>query len=315
MQKYLGRLFPVKIGQLINVSGRVNNDPKKIDIELSSVNNDDEDAGDVQLHLSARFYPSDTWIVRNSHTKSVGWGEEQREVNILPFNSSQNPIIKGGIFKISIFIDAEAFFVSIDEKPYCTFAHRQEITNIQKIKIAGDVDEVFQVNQQTAQANPWPIVNTNVFEAFAPAQFNPGNVITITGVPRGNLNGGFNVKLYDGANKQRTHLTIMTFFDCNQFALNSHTEDGCMGEAVVAPSFPFAIQEVFKLAIAITNSEFLVAVNGNKIMSIEFRDEIERILGSLTGVEIVSNNGMSVEVQGVDFNLIRPDCEGFERFT
>jgi hypothetical protein len=252
--------------------------------------------------------------VRNSHTKSAGWGEEERSENIFPFNTS-NPIIKGGILKISIFVDAEAFFVSIDEKPYCTYAHRHPITNIQKIKIAGDFDEVFQVNQRSAQADPWPIVNTNVFEAFAPGQFNPGNVIVITGVPRGNVEGGFNVKFYDGANKRITHLTLMAFFDCNQFAANSHREDGCSGDAVVASSFPFEIQQVFKLAIGITESEFVIAVNGVKIMSMEFRDDIQRLLGSLTGVEVISNKGMSVGVQGVDFLFIRPDCEGFERFT
>lgn len=314
MQKYLGRLFPAKVGQLISVAGRVSSDPQQIDIELSSVNNEGEDAGDVQLLLSTRFYPNDTSIVRNSHAKGVGWGDEERLENILPFNS-QNPLIPGGNFKFSIFIDSDAFFVSIDEKPFCTFAHRQSIENIQKIKIAGDVDEVFQVNQRSAQADPWPIVNTNVFEAFAPEQFNPGSVVVITGVPRGHLNGGFYVKFYDGANKHKTHLTLMTFFDCKQFAANSHREEGCMGEAVVASSFPFAVQEVFKLAIAVTDSDFLIAVNGERVMSMEFRDELRRLLGSMTGIEIVSNKGMSVLVQGVDFMHIRPDCEGFERFT
>lgn len=313
MQKYLGRLFPVKAGQLISVVGRVKNDPEIINIELSSWSNGDEDV-DIQLFLSAKFNSSDCAIVRNSFTKVLGWGKEERQKDI-PFNSSLNPLIKGGNFKISIFVDAKAFFVSIDEKPFCTFEHRHPITNIQKIKIAGDVDEVYQVNQRSAQANPWPIVNTNIFEAFAPGQFNPGNVIVITGQPRGNDQGGFNVKLYDGANKQRTHLTLMAFFDCKQFAANSHNEDGCMTEAVVASSFPFAIRTVFKLAIGITNSDFLIAVNGKRVLSMEFRDEVRRLLGSMTGIEVVSNKGMSVEVQGVDYMLIRPDCQGFESLT
>lgn len=315
MEKYIGRLFPVKIGQLITVAGRVSNSAEKIDIELSRVNSNEDDLGDIQFLLSARFFDEDNSIVRNSHVKGVGWGDEERSENIFPFNTSQNPLIKGGNFKISIFVDSEAFFVSIDEKPYCTFAHRHEITNIQKIKIAGDVDEVFQVNQQSAQPDPWPIVNTNVFETHAPSQFNPGNVIVITGVPRGNPQGNFYVKFYDGVNKQKTHLTLMAFFDCNQFAANSHRDEGCMGDAVIAESFPFAIQEVFKLAIAITETEFLIAVNGTKILSMEFRDEIRRLLGSMTGIEVISNNGMSIGIQGVDYMFIRPECEGFERYT
>lgn len=313
MQKYLGRLFHVEEGQLISIVGRVNNDPKLIDIELTSVDDIREKSGNVQLKFSVRY--DDGLIARNSFENGVGWGAEEIQENLLPFNPSLNPIIKGGIFKVSIFIDTNAFFVSIDEKPFCTFAHRTPLVNIQFLKIAGDVDEVFQVNQKSAQTETWPIVNTNVFEAYAPKQFNPGNVIVITGVPRGNMQGSFNVKFYDGVNKLKTHLTLMAFFDCNQFAANSHREEGCMGEAVVASSFPFAIQEVFKLAIAISNSDFLIAVNGQRIMSIEFRDEIRRLLGSMTGVEIISNKGMNVQVQGVEYLYIRPECEGFESFT
>lgn len=313
MQRYFGRLFAVQVGQTISVSGRVKNDPQRIDVELSQMNNDAEDVGNIQFHLSARFQPDDTSIVRNSHQKGEGWGVEERSENLLPFNDTANPIIKGGIFKISIFVDRDAFFVSIDEKPFCTFAHRHSITNIQRIILRGDIDEVFQVNQKTAQPNPWPIVNTNTFEAFAPGQFNPGNVILITGMPRGNSNGNFIVNFYDGANKVRKHFKLQAFLPSHEVTLNSQQENGEFGENV-SFNYPFAVGEVFKLAIAISDKEYHIAINGQKFSSMTFRDEINRLFGSLTGIEIISNDGLNIQVQGVDYLRLRPDCTGFERF-
>lgn len=317
MQKYSGRLFAVQVGQTISVAGRANNNPQRIDIELTQLNSDEEDAGDIQFHLSARFQPDDTSIVRNTHTRGEGWGAEEREENILPFNDSLNPLIQGGNFKIAIYVDKEAFFVSIDEKPYCTFTHRLPIVNIQKIKISGDVDDVYQVNQKSANPDLWPVINTNTFEAFAPSQFNPGNVVIITGISRGSSSGDFTVKFYDGANKVRTHFQFQAFLERQEIELNSQLENGEFGEKIIAAtsSAPFSIGQSFKLAFAITESDFLVAANGERISNMAFRDDILRILGSLTGLEVISNNGLNVLVLGVDYLRLIPDCEGFERFT
>lgn len=317
MLKYSGRLFAVQVGQTISVAGRANNNPQRIDIELTQLNSDEEDAGDIQFHLSARFQPDDTSIVRNTHTRGEGWGAEEREENILPFNDSLNPLMQGGNFKIAIYVDKEAFFVSIDEKPYCTFAHRLPIVNIQKIKISGDVDDVYQVNQKSANPDLWPVINTNTFEAFAPSQFNPGNVVIITGISRGSSSGDFTVKFYDGANKVRTHFQFQAFLERQEIELNSQLENGEFGEKIIAAtsSAPFSIGQSFKLAFAITESDFLVAANGERISNMAFRDDILRILGSLTGLEVISNNGLNVLVLGVDYLRLKPECEGFERFT
>lgn len=317
MLKYSGRLFAVQVGQTISVAGRANNNPQRIDIELTQLNSDEEDAGDIQFHLSARFQPDDTSIVRNTHTRGEGWGAEEREENILPFNDSLNPLIQGGNFKIAIYVDKEAFFVSIDEKPYCTFAHRLPIVNIQKIKISGDVDDVYQVNQKSANPDLWPVINTNTFEAFAPSQFNPGNVVIITGISRGSSSGDFTVKFYDGANKVRTHFQFQAFLERQEIELNSQLENGEFEEKIIAAtsSAPFSIGQSFKLAFAITESDFLVAANGERISNMAFRDDILRILGSLTGLEVISNNGLNVLVLGVDYLRLKPECEGFERFT
>jgi hypothetical protein len=296
--------------------GRASNNAQRIDIDLSSGNNQGADAGDVQFHFSCRFQSNDTSIVRNSHVRGVGWQQEERRENLIPFNTL-NPIKRGGDFKVSIYVDQNAFLVSIDEKPFCTFAHRLPIVGIQRINVGRDVDEIYQVNQRSAQPDPWPTVNTNIFQSFAPRQFNPGNVIVITGMPRGNPNGDFAINFYDGPNKHRIHFHFRPYPARRNLVVNSQLENGNWREQIVAtpPNFPFEVQRTFKLAIAITNSEFQVAANGQRITQMEFRDDVKRLLGSMTGFELTGNSGMNVRVSSVDHLVMEGNCGGFERFS
>lgn len=316
MQAFTGQLFPVVVGQTITIVGRVSNNAQRIDIELSSGNNQGADAGDVQFHMSCRFQANDTSIVRNTHVRGVGWQKEERRENLIPFNTL-NPIKRGGDFKVSIFVDRNAFFVSIYEKPFCTFAHRLPIAGIKKITIGKDVNEIYQVNQRSAQPDPWPNVNTNIFESYAPQQFNPGNVIVITGMPRGNLNGDFTINFYDGPNKHRTHFHFRAYPQRQNVVVNSQHEDGNWREQIIVntQNNPFGIQKTFKLAIAITHSEFLVAANGQRITKMAFRDDVKRLLGSMTGFELIGNSGMNVKVSSVDYLVLDGNCTNFEKYT
>lgn len=316
MLAYTGRLFPVVVGQTITVVGRASNNAQKIDIELSSGNNHGADAGDVQFHMSCRYQANDTSIVRNTHVRGVGWQKEERRENLIPFNTL-NPIKRGGDFKVSIFVDQNAFFVTIDEKPFCTFAHRLPIVGIQRINIGRDVDEIYQVNQRSAQPDPWPTVNTNIFQSFAPRQFNPGNVIVITGVPRGNPNGDFTINFYDGPNKHRTHFHLRAYPPRQNLVINTQHENGNWREQITVnpPNYPFVIQKTFKVAIAITHSSFQIAANGEKITDVKFRDDICRVLGSMTGFELIGNNGMNVKVTNVDHLILDGNTTNFVAFT
>lgn len=313
---YSGRLFPVEVGQQITVVGRASQNPQRIDIELLSGNSHGVDAGDIQFHMSARFQASDTSIVRNTHVRGVGWQQEERRENVMPFNSN-NPLKKGGDFKVAIFVDQNAFFVSLDEKPFCTFAHRMPISGIQKIQVARDVAEIYQVNQRAAQPNAWPGIKTNIFQSFAPRQFNPGNVIIITGVPRGSANGDFTINFYDGPNKHRTHFHMRVYPHRKNLVVNSQLENGNWHNQIMSnPNpFPIGLQQTFKIAIAITNADFLVAINGARVTQMPFRDDVKRLLGSLTGFELIGNNGMNVVVPSVDHMVLDPNCANFERYS
>lgn len=313
---FSGRLFPVEIGQTITVVGRASNHAQRIDIDLLSGNNHGVDAGDIQLHMSARFQANDTSIVRNTHVRGAGWLQEERRENLIPFNTL-NPIKKGGDFKVAIFIDQSAFFVSFDEKPYCTFAHRLPIVGIQRINIARDIDEIYQMNQRSAQPSPWPIVKTNIFQSFAPRQFNPGNVIVITGVPRGSPNGDFSINFYDGPNKARTHFHLRIYPNQKKIVINSQQENGNWHTPIASkPShFPFIMLQTFKIAIAITSSNFMIAANGLRFAQMPFRDEIKRLLGSMTGFEVIGNNNINLGVPGVEHLVLDTECNNFERFS
>ncbi|KAG5671537.1 hypothetical protein PVAND_001730 [Polypedilum vanderplanki] len=318
MQKYNGRLMPVEAGQLITIVGKLLPNPQRFDVELLTGNNQGNDAGDIQLHLSTRFQIAEPVVVRNSHTRGIGWNQEERRENLFPHNSL-NPFRRGGLFKIAIFIDRAAFFISINDKPFCTFNHRLPLNAIQRINIARDVEEIYQVNQTTVQEQQlvWPGINPNVFESFAPRQFNPGNVILITGCPRGNSNGDFTINFFDGAKLDITHLHFRTYFSRHNIILNSQHENGHWQQEISTQlqPYPFAIGQVFKIAIAITSTDFQIAVNGKKVAFMTFREHQKRLLGSLTGFQLLSNNGLNVLVQGVDHLLMDSSCSGFERYS
>lgn len=307
---YYGRLFPVEIGQFISIVGKACNNPESFSIDLTAANGQEND--DIHLNISVRFGGDEPVVVRN--TKAAGqWGEEEGTDNLFPHNSL-NPFKPGGDFKVDIFVDEVAYFISIDNKPFCTYSHRMPVDGIQVINITGDVEAIYQVNQRNAQPRPWPAVNVNEFESIAPGQFDPGNIIVITGVPRGDANGDFTVNLFDGSNRFRTHFQFQAVLENQEIFLDSQDDKGnWRGE--VTGNYPFNICETFKLAIALTNDEFQVAINGQKVATLAYVEEHERLFGSLTGIVLNSNNGLNVQVQSVAYMRLPADCEGFENFT
>lgn len=315
MPQYSGRLFPVEVGQTITVVGRVGKSAQRIDINLTSGNNQGEDPGDIQLHFSIRFRGNDSMIVRNTHVSSnvliKTWQKEERSENLFPFNTP-NPVKSIGDFKVSFYVDKDAFFASVDDKPFCTFKHRLPIKNIQWIKIEKDFEEIYQVNQRTSSASPWPSVRTNVFQSYAPRPFNAGNVIVITGTPKGSAKGNFFVNFYEGASKNRVHFHFRAYLDRKNIVMNSKLGNGNWQQAITESpkDFPFIMQSTFKLAIAITNSEFLVAANGKRIGKMTFRDP--NLLKTLTGFELFGSDGLNLSIAGVEHHVLDLKRTAFE---
>lgn len=314
-RKYTGILFPVVDGQVISVAGKIASNPRRFDINLSSIIQAGSTTGDIQLHFSVRFHATKPVILRNNHIQGIGWGTDESHQNLIRHNKP-NPFNETGDFKIDFFVDEAAFFVTINGKPYCTFNHRMPYDRIEMISVFQDVDAIYQVNQFSTQINPWPAFNPNTFEAFVPAQFSPGNLVAITAIPKGS-NGDFSVNFYDGSNKSRTHFHVRAYLNNRTVVFNSQKESGHWDvENIVSPQpYPFNLETMFKLTIAMTDYEFQVAVNGIRLFSMPFRDSPSKIFASMTGITLDCGKGLNMQLKSVDFIKLDRACYSFEEHS
>lgn len=194
---YSGKLLPVEPNHVLTVSGKTKESAEYFDFFLGSDNGVKDDFGDIQLHVSFNFagVPS---IVRNSYTKGVGWeGKEEKEENLL-LNNSPNPIKRGGDFKITIFVDKNVFYISLDDKPFCTYPFRLPVHGIRRVNVYGDVEKVYEVNHTTSQRREASKGNEGNFSCSAPA-IKRGMAMIFSATPSGPSNGHFEVNLKESA--------------------------------------------------------------------------------------------------------------------
>lgn len=86
------------------------------------------------------------------------------------------------------------------------------------------------------------------------------------------------------------------------------------GEEERHGGFPFAINQQFKMAIALTEKEFRVAVNGEFHSSFLYRTFNQ--LDKLNGFKIGVSYGMQIEITGVDhLPLGLSGCDSFEMYS
>lgn len=88
---------------------------------------------------------------------------------------------------------------------------------------------------------------------------------------------------------------------------------------VISTEFPFDINQQFKIALAFTDNEFKVAVNGSYLMSFSL-DNIDLEDGQslweiLTGFQIKAANDLNVKISRVEHFVESSNCDGFESFS
>jgi hypothetical protein len=88
---------------------------------------------------------------------------------------------------------------------------------------------------------------------------------------------------------------------------------------VISTEFPFDINQQFKIALAFTDNEFKVAVNGSYLMSFSL-DNIDLEDGQslweiLTGFQIKAANDLNVKISHVEHFVESSNCDGFESFS
>jgi Galactoside-binding lectin len=186
---YSSKLLPVEVGHVVIVTGRTKEAAESFDVFLGADEGLGDDFGSIQFHAAVKF-TDEPVIVRNSYVKGTGWEKEETEENLLP-NCQPNPIKRGGDFKIAIYADTNMFVVSIDEKPFCTFPYRQDLPEVQRFNIHGDVEEVYEVVHSNVQA---PKTRSGNFALSIPVM-DVEMATVIKGTPRGNEAGEFEITL------------------------------------------------------------------------------------------------------------------------
>lgn len=251
--------------------------------------------------------------MRNSHTSGKGWEREERQENLIPF-SNANPIKRGEDFKIAIYVDAAAFFVTINEKPFCVFPHRKPMNEIQKLSIGGDVEKVYRVDHITAPPKSWPVTNPNVFTGMMPKQLKAGNVVVVTATPKGCADFTFN---FIQTETGRNLFHFRPYLNTSKIVMNDHSDKLSWRTEINHKScaFPFKVNQKFKLAVALTDKSFLIAVDGKNIATFDYREDKANVFKWIGGLEIITNKNVNLELASVDHFLVTSDCKGFEALS
>ncbi|KAH7723154.1 galectin [Aphelenchoides avenae] len=113
--------FPV--GKKLMIFGVADKKGKRFNVNLLRKN------GDISLHFNPRF--DEKHVIRNA-LQAGEWGNEEREGK-LPFE-------KGVGFDLTIINEPTHFEVLVDDKPFCSFAHRSDPNDIHGLQIQGDIE-------------------------------------------------------------------------------------------------------------------------------------------------------------------------------
>lgn len=301
---------PVEVGHIFVVSGKTIDGAMNLVINLTTSKFGEVD---IPFHFSVRFHNEN--IVRNSLI-DLAWGDEEVEENLL---SSPNPIISGWDFKVYILAGDERFHIAINEQPFCTYNYRLPLEMIRAIQVLGDIQQIFQVDHRRAYPSPWPVVQEDTkrghdISADVPRPYIPGHVVIIQGIASGSPNGNFIIKFTEGSSK-RQMFHVSCRFNQRVTVANSMTESLEWRRDEERHPFPFVHDQMFKMAIAITETSFNVAVDGERLFSYAYRYS-NAFLDNLVGIKFSNANGMMLEVQSIDhLNMGMSHCEGYESYS
>lgn len=81
----------------------------------------------------------------------------------------------------------------------------------------------------------------------------------------------------------------------------------------------FSLNQPFKVALAFTDSDFKVAVNGQFLMNYELDnidlEEEQSLWSILTGFQVKVGIGLKLQINSVEHVQMGSDCSGFESFS
>ncbi|CRK92982.1 CLUMA_CG006589, isoform A [Clunio marinus] len=300
---------PVEVGHIILVSGKTIDGAMNLVINLS---NGKVGEVDIPFHFSVRFHSEN--IIRNTLMEQA-WGDEEIEDNLM---ASPNPIMSGWDFKVYILTGDDRFHVSVNDQPFCTYSYRMPLDTIRAIQVLGDLQKIYQVDHRRAYPSPWPFVQQDIRKGQeisfdTPRQFFPGHLMVISAIPSGNPNGTMIFKMTEGSTKrQMLHISCRVHQRLTIVNMMTESHEWRHEEQ---HGFPYEIDQMFKMAIGFTETAYVVAVNGERLFTYDYRFS-NSFLDTLMSFRVQTSNGMQVEVQGIDhMDMGMSDCEGFETFS
>lgn len=210
---YSSKLFDVDAGHFFDISGKIKENANSVVIEFIAGNGSDSEHGDIPLHICV-FFNTNGGIHRASHYKGVGWGKDECAENTL---SSEDIRLKpGNDFKFSIFIDSSMFIISVNEKPFCTYALRHSLKSIRILNISGDIEDLYQADHNCV-AQP---MFQSKFSSMFSHEMTDGNAFMIVAEPEGV--GSFELRLFK-ARTSRQVFNMKVCFDEQSIMARSQT--------------------------------------------------------------------------------------------
>lgn len=312
MTQFVGNLAcPIEFGNSIVIAGKTIDGAQRTQINLRA---NKEAISNIGLHLSIRF--DEEIIIRNTLINNE-WGEEERSEHLYE-STSPNPLVPGDFFIVHIFASDEKFHISVNHRPFCTFKYRLSIEQLITVEVRDHLQAVTQIDHRTAFPSPWPPLQYSdphtVFSNDSPILFTPGHVIVITALPYHDENGRFFVLFMDGDSKREALHFNVRFNPQNVVVRNAMKDNYEFGPEERDGGFPFRFNQQFRLAIAFTKNAFLFAVDGRRFCTFAYRKS--RLLDTLTGFIIKTNNGMRMQVTSVDHLTSNDmDCSEFEKYS
>ncbi|KAI1295332.1 Galectin-4 [Halotydeus destructor] len=265
----------LKIGSLIIINGHVLPDATSFQFNFIAgevVNDQTKRNADIGLHFNARF--GREIVVRNTR-QNGGWGPEEREPKLLPFQN-------GRMFEVMFLVEQTEFKVAVDGKHFVSYKHRLPFTSLKILNIEGTlIVQKIEYRQEVAfgPGNPMPVVGFNT-SGYLPPIFNPtlpfqlplvgglkaGLMVYISGKPTPTASRFFIefMKTLPGQSLEIADVA-MHFnprFDEKIVVRNSRFSGFWGEEHRLSPEFPFAPGANFDMIIRIEGNRYLIAVNG-----------------------------------------------------
>lgn len=307
---FVARLFPLQVGQVITIEGRVTGYRFNIDF-VPEPHNFNAQKGHSDSLLHVRWGP-DNEIVRNSYFDNQ-WHLHEKTQNLFPKNTPYPPLLQYGTFRYDIYVDKSCFIISVNKKPFCTYDHKKSISLIKQILITGNV-KIYGISQNQPQMSPapWPIQsNQKYFESTIPSHLKPGTAMIFTALPTGSQAGSIVFSLIDW---QRINIVRLT-------AKIGEPDVTLEWNGNSLPNIALTIRtdKLMKVGFAFDNRELLVALNGGTLGSIPYGEELNKLLKKCIGFTCtgLGDEPSDFEVNALAMEFIKFDveCKDFECLT